>query len=246
MKTKIKLLKVFLGSALFIFLVSFSAKRHACKPISEVEIQIDHNSDNRFVNNQLIEKIINGRDLQVQKTPLGNLDVFKIENSLNKNPFVKSAQVYKEINGTLFIQIIQKKPIARINTGVEEYYLSDELTKIPLSNLYSAEVILVGGPVDKSDFEGLKRLVDTISADKLLKSHIIGIKKLDSNSFILLANEGDYTIEFGKLDEFDEKFKKLKLFYNQYLDKVGLDYYNKINLKFKNQIVATKNKNDEE
>lgn len=246
MKTKIKLLKVFLGSALFIFLVSFSAKRHACKPVSEVEIQIDHNSDNRFVNNQLIEKIINGRDLQVQKTPLGNLDVFKIENSLNKNPFVKSAQVYKEINGTLFIQIIQKKPIARINTGIEEYYLSDELTKIPLSNLYSAEVILVGGPVDKSDFEGLKRLVDTISADKLLKSHIIGIKKLDSNSFILLANEGDYTIEFGKLDEFDEKFKKLKLFYNQYLDKVGLDYYNKINLKFKNQIVATKNKNDEE
>lgn len=246
MKTKIKLLKVFLGSALFIFLVSFSANRHACKPVSEVEIQIDHNSDNRFVNNQLIEKIINGRDLQVQKTPLGNLDVFKIENSLNKNPFVKSAQVYKEINRTLFIQITQKKPIARINTGIEEYYLSDELTKIPLSNLYSAEVILVGGPVDKSDFEGLKRLVDTISADKLLKSHIIGIKKLDSNSFILLANEGDYTIEFGKLDEFDEKFKKLKLFYNQYLDKVGLDYYNKINLKFKNQIVATKNKNDEE
>jgi cell division protein FtsQ len=133
----------------------------------------------------------------------------------------------------------------RVNTGVEEYYISDELTKIPLSNLYSAKVLLAGGPIDEDDFYGLKELSEAVSADKLLKKHIIAVKKMEPNSFILFVNKGDYIIEFGELNDFNEKFDKLKLFYEQYLGKVGWDYYSKLNLKFSNQIVATKRNNDE-
>lgn len=245
MKMKIKLVKLLFGVLLFIFLVSFSAKRHACKPVSDIQITIDHSSKNRFVNDELIRKILDGKALKVSSMPLGNLDIFKIEKTLNQNPFIKEAQVYKDVDGKLQVKIKQKMPIMRVNTGNEEYYLSDELTKIPLSNLYSAEVILAGGAIEKSDFEGLKMLLDFVSADKLLKKHIIAVKKEGPNSFILLVNKGDYIIEFGELNNFDEKFEKLKLFYDQYLSKVGMDYYSKINLKFNNQIVATKRKNDE-
>src|SRR5690606_571913 len=116
---------------------------------------------------------------------------------------------------------------------------------IPLSSLYSAEVMLVGGNIEESDFEGLKELIKFISADKLLKKHIIAVKKQQPNSFILLVNKGDYVIEFGELKDFDKKFEKLKLFYKQYLGKVGMNYYKTINLKFNNQIVATKRNSDE-
>lgn len=245
MKTKLKILKLFLGIAVFIFLVSFSAKRHACKPVADVLIMVDHSSENRFVNDELIRNLLDGKELRVSSTPLGNLNIRKIENTLNGSPFVKKSQVFKDVDGNLSVKINQKTPIMRVNTGVEEYYLSDQLTKIPLSNLYSAQVLLAGGPIEKSDFSGLKGLSEAISADKLLKKHIIAVKKVEPNSFNLFVNKGNYIIEFGELRDFDEKFEKLKLFYDQYLDKVGLDYYSKINLKYENQIVATKRKNDE-
>lgn len=245
MKAKWMLLKIFLGMIVLIFLVSFSAKRHACKPIAGIDVEIDHESGKFFVNDSLVKKIVQGKQLNVQNVPLGNMDISRIEHILNRNSFIRKSQVYQDVDGVMKISIDQETPLARINTGVDEYYLSDELTKIPLSSLYAAEVLLVGGNIMDEDFEGLKNLVQYISADKLLKKHIIAVKKDKPNSFILLVNKGNYVIEFGELVRFKEKFDKLKLFYDQYLGKVGLNYYQKLNLRYKNQVVATKRINDE-
>lgn len=245
MRTKLTILKAFLGIAVLAFLLSFSAQRHACKEITDIKIKIDHETGTYFVNDSLVRRIIDGKDLKVSKIPLGNMDINKVEKTLDKNSFIKKSQVFQDIDGEMSVKITQETPIARINTGDDEYYLTKELTKIPLSNLYSAKVMLVGGNVTEEDFKGLNELLTFISADKLLKKHIIAVKKQHPNSFILLVNKGDYVIEFGELKDFEKKFEKLKLFYNQYLGRVGANYYKTINLKFNNQIVATKRNSDE-
>lgn len=246
MKINWKFVKIVLGFALLIFLLSFSANRHASKPVKAVEVQIDHGEGKYFLTDSLVKKIIDNKDLKTTQRSLGNLKVDQVEQVLDSNPFVLESQVFKDVDGVLKIDLKQKTPIARINNGLgDEYYLAEDLTKIPLSNIYSAEVLMVGGQVKERDYEGLKILIKTIMADKLLKNHVIAVKKMSPNSFNLLINKGDYIIEFGELDRIEEKFDNLKLFYEQYLGKVGLDYYEKINLKFKNQIVATKRESDE-
>lgn len=245
MRIKWTIVKTLTGVAVFSFLVSFAAIRHACKPLKEIAIKVDHESGEYFVNDSLVKKVINGKQLHVNSTPLGNMNVKEIERILDRNSFIQKSQVFQDIDGNMKISIDQESPFARINTGSDEFYLSEQLTKIPLSPLHSAEVMMVGGNITEEDFRGLKELIQVISADKLLKKHIIAVKKEQPNSFILLVNKGDYVIEFGELKNFKEKFEKLKLFYSQYLGKVGLDYYEKINLKFNNQIVATKRYSDE-
>lgn len=245
MRTKWTLLKTVLGVAILIFLVSFSAKRHGCKPVTDVKIKVDHESGKFFVNDSLVRKVLDGKQIRVREVALGNMEVDQVENILDRNSFVKKSQVFQDINGELKVKILQETPVARINTGVDEYYLSDDLTKMPLSTLYSAEVLLVGGAIEEEDYEGIRSLTKFISADKLLKKHIIAVKKEEPNSFILLVNKGDYVIEFGELKNFESKFEKLKLFYDQFLGKVGLNYYERINLRFNNQIVATKRINNE-
>lgn len=245
MKTKWMLVKLLLGLIVFIALVSFSAIRHACKPISDYEINIDHSNDLYFVDTDLIKKMVNGKDLKTNQIALGNLDVQKIEGFLNNDPFIKNSEVFKDINGNLKVEVEQEKPVLRINTGKDEFYLSEQLNQVPLSPNYSADVLIVGGNVTQKDYENLVKLNTVLMADKLLKKHIIAVEKIAPNSFNLLVNKGDYIIEFGELNKMEEKFDKLKLFYEQYLGKVGLNYYEKINLKFNNQIVATKRKSDE-
>ena len=245
MKVKWKLLKTFLGMLVLAFLVSFSAKRHACKPLSDIKIKVDHESGKYFVNDSLVRRVVEGKQLRVSSLPLGNIDVAKVESVLDRNSFVSKSQVFRDIDGVMRIQINQETPVARVNTGFDEYYLSEQLTRIPLSNLYSAKVLMVGGNIEEQDFAGIKELAEVVGADKLLKKHIIAVKKEKPNSFILLVNKGDYVIEFGELKNIESKFEKLKLFYDEYLGKVGLNYYERINLRFNNQIVATKRTNDE-
>lgn len=245
MKAKLTILKAFLGVAILVFLVSFSAQRHACKELKDIKIKIDHESGTYFVNDSLVRILIDGNKLKVSQIPLGNMNISEVEQTLDKSSFIKKSEVFQNIDGEMSVEITQETPVARVNTGEDEYYLTKELTKIPLSNLYSAEVMLVGGKIEEEDFIGLNELLKFIMADKLLKKHIIAVKKQQPNSFILLVNKGDYVIEFGELKDFDKKFEKLKLFYKQYLGKVGMNYYKTINLKFNNQIVATKRNSDE-
>lgn len=246
MKLKLKLLKIFLGLAVFIFLLSFSANRYANKKLETMEIAIDREEGRKFLNDSLVLTILNHKNYPTERLAMGAIQVDYLESLLNANPFVEHAKVFKSVDGALKVDIEQKKPILRINNGVdEEYYLGEDLTKIPLSNLYAVKVMMVGGAIDSADYVGLKDLSEIVMADKLLKKHIIAVKKQAPNSFNLLVNKGDYIIEFGALDNIEEKFDNLKLFYEQYLGKVGLSYYEKINLKFNNQIVATKRVSDE-
>ena len=62
-----------------------------------------------------------------------------------------------------------------------------------------------------------------------------------SGSFIFSnVTTGNYYIELGTLNNFEQKLHNLKLFYNQYIDYIGTGDYEKLTLKFVNQVVATK------
>lgn len=62
------------------------------------------------------------------------------------------------------------------------------------------------------------------------------------NDIELIPRVGNHRIMLGTLDEFEEKLANLKLFYEQAIPKVGWEKYSMINLKYKNQIVCTKNR----
>lgn len=246
MKAKWIFIKILLGIGLLSFLISFSAQRNACRDISGLNVFVDHSKGNYFINDSLIRLILSKEELTPNFTALGNMNVYELEKTVDENSFVRKSQVYKGIEGNLIIEVEQETPIARINTNKEEFYLTETAKKIPLSNLYSANVILVKGKINDEDLEGLKSLIMHFSEDNLLKKHIIGIVKERKDSYNLIVNWGEFFIEFGSLSDVEEKLKKLKLFYNQFLNKVPEGYYEKISLKYNNQIVATKRIKDEE
>lgn len=239
MRAKWNILWIVLGLASLIFLVSFSVQRNACRKINGLNTAIDHENGNYFVSENLVKQAIAGNNSLVNDA-LGNIDIRKVELKLLDNPFVKEANAYKTVGGDIYLKINQEEPVARIRTHKDEYYLTETLKSIPLSNHYSPKVMMIFGKVDTSDYVQIKEFVAYINDDKLLKKHIIAVEKVKPNSFNLVVNEGDYEIEFGSLTDIDEKFNNLKLFYNQYLGKVGVNYYEKISLKYKDQIVATK------
>jgi len=58
--------------------------------------------------------------------------------------------------------------------------------------------------------------------------------------FTLTPIVSRHIIEFGKAENIEAKFNKLKLFYKEGLGHHKWSKYRKINLRYKNQIVCTK------
>lgn len=192
-----------------------------------------------FINDSIVNLII-ANNMKLDSARIKDVKVDSIETWISKNPFVKKADVYKTPKGELIMEIIQKRPIVRVKNGKEEYYITDEYKRIPLSKVYSVNALIVEGKIDSIEYKPLVNLIQFINGDNLLKKNITGVKKETKNSFILKVNKGKFDIGFGGLTDFDQKFTKLKLFYDQYLTKIGFDRYKKIDLQYENQIVAEK------
>ena len=240
MKHKLKIIKVVFGVALLIALISFAVIHNASRKVEKLDVAFVQPVENYFINDSVIREVINKDDKDILKQTLSEVNVKKIEEKVSKSPYVDSVQVSKDINGHLRLDIKANKAVARINAPKNEFYLTEKGTKMPLSKLSSANVILVSGDVKPNEYEELSKFVQALKADDLLKNHIIAVQKVGQRSYNLIVNTGNYYIELGTLNNFEQKLHNLKLFYNQYIDYIGTGDYEKLSLKFVNQVVATK------
>ncbi|MBY0067084.1 FtsQ-type POTRA domain-containing protein [Empedobacter falsenii] len=240
MKRKLKIIKVIFGVALLIGLISFTVIKNASRTVKKIDVAFVQPVDNYFINDESIREIINKDGKDILKQSLREVNVKEIEQKVSESPFVDSVQVSKDINGHLRLDIKANSAVARIKTLKNEFYLTTKGGKMPLSKLNSADVILVSGDVKPNEYEDLSKFVQALKADDLLKNHIIAIQKVGQRSFNLIVNTGNYYIELGTLNNFEQKLHNLKLFYNQYIDFIGTEDYEKLSLKFVNQVVATK------
>ena len=221
------------------FLYSFSSKRNLEKKITKIEVEFE-NGKNNFLTHIMVNKLLiqNNKTIQNQKKSV--IDLYVLENNVSKNSYVEKVKVFYDIKGVLKAHIKQRTPIARIISENSSYYVDKQGVEVPLSDNYSARVLLVSGIKNFEEIKEIMPLLTFILEDNFLQKEIVGIQKLAANSYQLSVRSGSYKIEFGDLTNISLKFKKLKVFYNTTFKDKTIQKYNKINVKYHNQVVCTK------
>lgn len=224
-------------------LYGFTKKRNLNRKVHSIEIKFEE-GDNSFLTHEAVNKLLIQSQVTVKNQPKRIIDLHHLEEQVLANPYVDEAKVFITPGGLIKTHISQKEPIARIISGEEMYYIDDEGFKIPLSENFSARVPLVLGENISSAINEITGLIVFISQDDFLKKEITGIRKSKVNEYILDVRSGDYKIHFGKYEDVNLKFKKLKAFYNKSLKDKSINQYKIINVKYHNQVVCTKQNQD--
>ena len=92
--------------------------------------------------------------------------------------------------------------------------------------------------ISSDNYAPLYKLINKIRNDKFWSAQIAQIKLQKNGEVILYPQVTKQYIEFGKIEDIDTKFKKLKLFYEDILPRKGWNYYSRVSLKYKNQIIC--------
>jgi cell division protein FtsQ len=221
------------------FLYSFSSIKNFSKTIGKVIVEFEEGS-NDFLTQEMVNKLLIQNQQGVKNQRKSVIDLQGLEYSVLSNPYIESATVFFTIDGVLNTIVKQRTPVARINTFNSSYYIDKQGVEVPLSDNYSARVLLVTGKINKEDLKEITGFVNVILGDDFLRKEVIGIHKMQNNEFVLSVRSGEYKIELGSLDELNTKFKKLKAFYNKaFVDKT-IEQYRTINLKYRDQVVCAK------
>jgi len=241
MKNKYRILKIAITVIILGFLLSFSLKKFGGQKITDNKISVKMNSGKTpvyFVDEKDIREIVKKEN---PSGKVGDLNIPALEKKINNLPAVDSANVYLNLNGKLNLDIKQRVPVFRLNKEGRDFYVDEKGTEFPISKTYSHPCMLVTGDVQKDEYEKLAELVEKIDKDDFSKKYFIGISKNNKGDYNLLTSEGNYKVEIGDLDNIEFKVKGFKAFVEKYLIYQDPQKYNKVSVKYQNQIVTTLN-----
>jgi cell division protein FtsQ len=230
-------IKVILVLAVVSIFFAFSSSQNNAKPISEVEVSFI-GDNNLFISKTKVDKLLIQNNDYIKCVSKDILDLKALENKLSSHDMIENSEVYISINGILKIDIKQRNPYARVISD-PSFYIDNNGTKMPLSDNYSARVLLVHGLNDESKIDYVFKLIKTIRDDEFLNLNVTDIL-INKSDISLRVRNCDFEVLVGDLNNLETKIKNFKAFYQKaYRDKI-LNNYKKVNLQFNNQIVCTK------
>ena len=238
----------------FVLLMSFIEVKKGGQKCKDVKVILP--GRNNFIERDEVDRILLEAGGKLVGRYLNDINIHKLENSLKSNPFIEYAKVYADMDGIVHVQIRQREPILRmINMANVHFYIDGNGLKIPLSDNFTAKVLVANGFIDE-DFSGkvdtlnsklakdLYRTAQFIKTDTLWDNQIEQLFVDLKGDIEMVPRVGDHKIILGNADSLQTKFRNLFVFYKKAMPKVGWDTYKSINLKYANQIVCGKNKFD--
>ncbi|WP_438963652.1 cell division protein FtsQ/DivIB [Winogradskyella sp.] len=220
------------------FLFAFSNQRNSVRKV-DLKAPVFIGENKLFITDQTVSKLLIQNQRPLTEQPKDIIDLNELEVALNSNSMIKKAEVFMSVEGELYTEIEQKRPIARVSSNAS-YYIDDDGSYMPLSSNYTARVPLVTGNVNKDSLETVYEFASAVDQDEFLKKHVIEIRQNDDNTIDFRIRKSDFTVHLGTLKKLDKKINNFKAFYQKaFKDKI-LETYTRVDLKFDKQVICTK------
>jgi len=219
----------------------------------DVKIYIPGNQ--YFIDEQEVDNILQIHSQALIGRKMESINIHDMEEKLKANPFIETAIVYASMDGVINVEISQRQPILRMmNRFDQDFYVDQHGLKIPLSENFTARVLVANGYIDELFANHVDTLhtdiamavfktADYIRKDSLWDAQIAQIYVNKDHEIELVPRVGNNRILLGDADSLDTKFHNLRVFYKKALPQVGWGAYKMINIKYANQVIGVRNEN---
>ncbi len=235
--------------ALLVVPLAFSTLEMEGIECAGISVRYAGNSDIRLDTRSLV-RLARGADQHIIGKKLNEIDTEAIEAELTKHKAILKAEAYKTVirdstgwKGMVTLKVKHRAPVLRIISTNGNYYMDAQGNRIPPSVNYAADVPVATGNISLETARNeLLPLVGFINKHKFWKAQVRQIHVNGHGEILFSTLVGDQLIEFGKAENMEEKFRNLRAFYDQVLSDNNWHKYKRISVKFKNQVIAKKNR----
>ena len=212
------------------------------KECTEVEIDIEKESVEGFLNPSEVKKLLTQHKLYPLSQPMSSISPRKMEETLQKSPFVEKAECYKTLSGHVCINIKQRIPVIRIMAdNGDNYYLDNHGNIMPEAG-YATDILIATGHISKKYAQNvLSKIANHIVSNTFWKNQTVQLNVLANGTLEMVPRVGEHIVFLGSPTHIDNKLERLRKFYTYGLNKAGWNKYSYINVEFNNQIICKKN-----
>ncbi|MBX2931021.1 MAG: hypothetical protein KF781_03615 [Chitinophagaceae bacterium] len=215
---------------------------------TNIKVEISGVEEHVFIDEKDILNIINTYGNVIGKE-ISAIDLRNVESLLDKNLWVKNAELFFNNQKELIVNIKEREPIARIFTLQEgSFYIDTAANILPLSEKLTARVpVFTGFPTNKvqtyADSLLMKDVIKVgafIHTDSFWSAQVAQVNILPNATFEVIPVMGNHVVLIGSADDIEKKFNRLFTFYKSAWLQNGFNKYERLNVEYNNQVVAIK------
>lgn len=241
MKTilKILLLAGLTGYVIFAILqFSHPVEKTLCQG---VEILVGDSTERSYLDEDYVRHILTRHKISPEGKAEDQTDLSDLERILDEDPCIGKSHCYFTPTGTLCICVSPLQPILHVLAqNGEEYYLDRTGVTMPVGR-FNLDVCVATGRISKEfASKELLQLATFLKEHDLWDKQIEQIHVVSPQEVSLVPRVGEHLILLGPIENLEDKFDRLALFYEKGFPKVGWNKYQSINLEYDNQIVCKK------
>ena len=177
-----------------------------------------------------------------------------MEAALEKNVWIRDAQLFFDNNEILRVNVTEREPVARVFTADgNSWYIDSAGVQLPISARLTAKLpVFTGYPSAKIRPQGIdsaltgqvRMLSAFIRKDPFWMAQIAQIDITPTRTFEMVPVIGNHLIEFGDGNDYEQKFHRLFVFYKEVLSRTGFDKYSRVDVQYAGQVIGTKKGGD--
>lgn len=219
-------------------------KRDHCR---DFEINISGVQDQLFFDKAEVSRLLlNAAGGKIKGQRKSTLNLQQMEKSLEKNVWIKDAELYFDNHEVLHVAVVERVPVARLFTVTgKSFYIDPSGKKLPLSSKVSAKVpVFTGFPEkvlgrrDSLLLEQVKNTALFITARPFWMAQVSQIDITGSREFEMIPVVGNHTVKLGNGENIDRKLHRLYIFYKNVLSKTGFEKYRSIDVQYAGQVIG--------
>jgi cell division protein FtsQ len=223
------------GSVLLGFTFWFSNHKNKLRKTDETSILFTHTP--RFLNTSLVNKLLTQNLIEDSLQQKDILDLNMLERKMEEVPEIENAEVFILPEGQLSLQVTERTPLFQV-ASTPSLYADRYGMLFPFSPIEGLELPIFNSKVTTSSVQAAADLIQKLLSDPFLKQELKKIAFQNSEYSIQLKSF-PFQVILGKATSLSEKIEKLKIFCAFQKVQDSLKGYNKINLTYTNQVVAS-------
>jgi len=162
-----------------------------------------------------------------------------LEDLITADQYVKKAEVYLDLRGTINIYVYFREPFIRLLRDNIIYYFDFEQVLLPSLSNVDKNLLVISGYLDDRNLDDIFSLSNIIDSHKFLNWFIGGVHYDKNTGYSLSSKICDLEINIGKNPVLDNiKIDMVKIFYTFLLQELNCNYCNSIDIQYDKQIIC--------
>lgn len=226
-----------------------------CTGKETLDVRVKDSLERKFVAKEDVEKWLESEYGAYAGLRLDSVNLARIEKLILAHSAVKTCEAWLTDDGSLHIELTQRQPAVRFDTGSNGYYSDADGFIFPLQARGSVEVPVVEGkiplqvtrrfkgePSSREQKVWLGKILELAACIKGTEweKDIATITVGDDGNLVMKPAQGKETFLFGPPERIPEKLSLMGKYYSAVLPAKGVGYYSTVDVRYKGQLVCRK------